>query len=373
MFRTGATFAAIAVGTLGMFAGIAMGASERAVASIHAAPRPSDAVDAIVRSGMAAEHIPGLSLTILRGGEIVRQSNYGFANLEQEIPVAAQTAFNIGSASKQIIAAGIMLLVQEGKIDLDASVSRYINDVPEQWRPITVRHLLTHTSGLVRDAPGFDPERDQSVMEVVRTAYPLPLLSPPGEKFEYCNTGYFLLAELIARVSGAPWQSFFETRFFRPLGMTATRATSRVDIIPRRASGYGWKDGGFENVTSYRAVRPSGAFVSTPADMAKWEKFLVAGTLLTQRSRELMWTRAQLNNGEAAPYGFGWRLEQVNGVREIGHAGSLPGFRAYYARYPDQDLTIIALANANNSSTEPTRIVRAVARELMGTRSSASQ
>lgn len=373
MFRARIIFATIAVSILGMFAGVTAAAPEPATVPTHAASQPGDAVDEIVQSGMAAEHIPGLSLTILRGGEIVRQSNYGFANLEQEVPVTAQTAFNIGSASKQIIAAGIMLLVQDGKIDLDASISRYLIDVPDAWRPITVRHLLTHTSGLVRDAPGFDAESDQSVMEVVRTAYPLPLLSPPGEKFEYCNTGYFILAELITRASGTSWQSFFEARFFRPLGMTATRPTSRVDIIPRRASGYGWKDGRFENVTSYRALRPSGAFASTAADMAKWEKSLVVGTPLTKRSRELMWTRARLNNGQEAPYGFGWRLEQVSGMREIGHAGSLPGFRAYYARYPDQDLTVIALANANNSSAEPTKIVRAVARELIGARISAAQ
>jgi D-alanyl-D-alanine carboxypeptidase len=363
----GGALATIAVATLSMFNGIALAASEPA-ALTYAAPQLPDAVDEIVRSGMAAEHIPGLSLTVLRGGEIVRQSNYGFANLEHDIPVTAQTAFNIGSASKQIIAAGVMLLVQDGKIDLEASVSRYISDVPDSWRPIKVRHLLTHTSGLVRDAPGFDPESDQPLMEVIRTAYPVPLLSPPGEKFEYCNTGYFLLAELITRVSGTPWQNFFEARFFRPLGMTGTRPTSRIDIIPLRASGYGWKDGRIENVTSFLALRPSGAFVSTAADMAKWEKSLVAGTFLTRRSRALMWTRARLNNGEEAPYGFGWRLEQVNGIREIGHAGSLPGFRAYYARYPDQDFTIIALANANNSSTEPTKIVRAVARELIGAR-----
>lgn len=368
MLRAGVGFVTITVAVLGMFAGTTARASEPAATPTQAASQPADAVDEIVRSGMASEHIPGLSLTVLRGGEIVRQANYGLANLEQEIPVSVRTAFNIGSASKQIIAAGIMLLVQDGKIDLDASVSRYISEVPEQWRPITVRHLLTHTSGLVRDAPGFTPESDQTVMEVVRTAYPLPLLSPAGEKFEYCNTGYFILAELITRVSGTRWQDFFQARFFGPLGMTATRPTSRVDIIPRRASGYGWKNGWFENVTSYRALRPSGAFTSTAEDMAKWEKSLVAGTFLTQRSRELMWTRARLNNGQEAPYGFGWRLEEVNGMREIGHAGSLPGYRAYYARYPDQGLTIIALANANNSSTEPTGIVRAVAREILSTR-----
>jgi CubicO group peptidase (beta-lactamase class C family) len=368
----GAALAAIAVATLTMFTGVASGAAAPA-APTSAASRLPDAVDEIVRSGMAAEHIPGLSLTVLRGGEIVRQSSYGYANLEHEIPVTAQTAFNIGSASKQIIAAGIMLLVQEGKIDLEASVSRYIGEVPDSWRPIKVRHLLAHTSGLVRDPPGFAPESDQPLMEVLGSAFPVPLLSPPGEKFEYCNTGYFVLAELITRVSGTPWQSFFEARFFRPLGMTGTRATSRIDIIPRRASGYAWKDGRIQNVTSYLALRPSGAFVSTAADMAKWEKSLVAGTLLSERSRALMWTRARLNDGEEAPYGFGWRLERVNGMREIGHAGSLPGFRAYYARYPDQDLTIIALVNANNGSTEPTRIVRAVARELIGARIPATE
>jgi CubicO group peptidase (beta-lactamase class C family) len=368
----GGALTRIAAATLSMFASIALAAPQPAVPT-DAQSRLPDAVDEIVRSRMAAEHIPGLSLTVLRGGEVVRQSDYGFANLEHQIPVTARTAFNIGSASKQIMAAGIMLLVQEGKIDLEASVSHYIEDVPEAWHPIKVRHLLTHTSGLVRDAPGFDPDSDQSVMEVVRTAYPVPLLSPPGEKFEYCNTGYFLLAELITRVSGTPWQSFFEARFFRPLGMTATRPTSRIDIVPLRASGYGWKDGRIENVTPFLALRPSGAFVSTATDMAKWEKSLVAGTFLTGRSRELMWTAARLNNGEEAPYGFGWRLEQVNGLREIGHAGSLPGFRAYYARYPDQDLTIIALANANNSPTEPTGIVRAVARLIVGSGSSGNK
>lgn len=330
-----------------------------------AAPSP-DAVDAIVRSGMAAAHIPGLSLTVLRGGEIVRQSSYGWANLEHRLPVDARTAFNIGSASKQIVAAGVMLLVQERRIELDASISRYIQDVPAHWRPITVRHLLTHTSGLVRDAPGFAPESDQSVMDVVRTAYPLPLLSTPGDRFEYCNTGYFILAELIARASGMPWPRFFQERFFAPLGMTATRATSRIDLIPGRAAGYEWKEDRFENVTPYRALRPSGAFVSTASDMARWERSLVRGTMLSRQSLAQMWTRARLNDGQLAPYGFGWRLEQVNGVSEIGHAGSLPGFRAYYARYPDHDLTIIALINANPGPAEPTGIVRAIAREMIG-------
>lgn len=360
----------LTIAICGLAAAVPASASEPAAPALAPAQSSdaSDAVDEIVRSGMAAQHIPGLSLTVLRGGEVVRQAGYGLANVENAVPVSAQTAFNIASVSKQVIASGIMLLVQEGKIDLDASIARYIDDVPARWRPITVRHLLSHTSGLVRDAPGFSADKDQPVIDVIRTAYPVPLLFGPGERFEYCNTGYFILAELITRLSDTPWPQFFQDRFFRPLGMTATRTTSLSDVIPGRAGGYLWKDGRLENAAQYQAVRPSGAFVSTPADLAKWERSLVRSTLLSKRSLEQMWTKARLNGGGEAPYGFGWRLEEVNGVREIGHAGSLPGFRAYYARYPDRDLTIIALANANYGPVDTRQIVRAVAATLMEAR-----
>lgn len=371
MFRAGVALA-LTVTVWGMLVATPASSSEPVRPAI-AAFQPADSIDEIVRAGMEAEHIPGLSLTVLRGGEIVSQSDYGLANLETGVPVNAGTAFNIGSLSKQIIATGIMMLVQEGRIDLDASISRYIDDVPIQWRPITVRQLLTHTSGLVREAPGFSGDKDQPIMDVVRTAYPVPLLFNPGEKFEYSNVGYFTLAELITRTSGTPWQIFFQDRIFRPLGMTATRTTTPVDIIPGRAGGYIWKDGKFENASPYRALRPSGAFVSTATDMAKWEKSLARGTLLSRRSLEQMWTKARLNSGEDVPYGFGWRFEQINGARELGHAGSLPGFRAYYVRYPDHDLAIIALANANNNSTAPRDIVRAVAKELMNAKVAARE
>ncbi|MGK6320805.1 serine hydrolase domain-containing protein [Sphingomonas sp. DT-204] len=370
MFRTRAGLATLALVLWGASVAAPTSSSEPPASAASQAP---DSIDEIVRSRMAAQHIPGLSLTVLRGGEVVRQSNHGLANVENAVPVSAETAFNIASVSKQIIASGIMLLAQEGKIDLDASLSRYIEDVPAHWRPITVRHLLTHTSGLVRDAPGFSAEKDQPVIDVVRTAYPVPLLFNPGEKFEYCNTGYFILAELITRTSGTPWPQFFQARLFQPLGMTATRTTSPIDIIPKRAGGYLWKDGRFENAAQYRALRPSGAFVSTPADLAKWEQSLVRGTLLSKRSLAQMWTKVRLNGGEEAPYGFGWRLEEVNGVREIGHDGSLPGFRAYYARYPDRDLTIIALANANYGPVNMRESVRAVATKLMETNTAARQ
>ena len=316
-------------------------------------------VERIVRDEMHKQNIPGLAITMLRDGKIVHQLALGMANLEHKVPVATETAFSIGSLSKQFIASAIMLLEQEGSIDLDAKISRYLSDVPDAWSMITVRHLLTHTSGLVREGPAFRPEVRQPDIEVIRSAYQLPLRFAPGEKFEYCNLGYFILVEIISRVSGMTWPEFFQARIFHPLEMNATRVTSVTDLIPHRSGGYQWREHRFENVVPFLALRPSGAFVSTATDLAKWEQTLTKPGLLTKKSLDLMWTRFRLNSGESVPYGFGWRLNSVGGQLEIGHGGSLPGFRAYYARYPEKHLSIIILTNSGDA--EPRAIARAVA------------
>jgi CubicO group peptidase (beta-lactamase class C family) len=318
--------------------------------------------DAVVREEMVRQHIPGVALMILRDGRVVHQAGFGTADLEQNLPVRPDTAFNIGSLSKQFLAEGTLLLVQEGKVALDAPVSRYLPDAPASWSAITVRHLLSHTSGLIREAPGFDGDKVQSDADVIRSAYATPLNAPPGTRFEYCNLGYFILAEIITRTSGKPWPAFFAERVFGPAGMTATRPTSLTDLIPHRAHGYAWNAGRFENALSYRALRPSGAFTSTAADLAKWEAVLARGGLAGGTARAEMWQPARLLNGEAAPYGFGWRIESVEGHTEIGHGGSLPGFRSYYARYPHAKLAIIVLTN--NGAAEPRDIARGIARTM---------
>ena len=318
--------------------------------------------DAVVREEMRRQHIPGVALTILRDGKVVHQASFGTADLEQNLPVRSDTAFNIGSLSKQFVAEGTLLLVQEGKVALDAPVSRYLSDAPASWSAITVRHLLNHTSGLVREAPGFDGDKVQSDIDVIRSAYATPLNAPPGTRFEYCNLGYFILAEIITRTSGTPWPTFFAERVFGPAGMTATRPTSLTELIPHRARGYAWNAGRFENALSFRALRPSGAFTSTATDLAIWEGILARGGFAGSAVRAEMWQPARLANGEAAPYGFGWRIEPVEGHTEIGHGGSLPGFRAYYARYPHAKLAIIVLTN--NGAAEPRDIARGIARTM---------
>lgn len=319
--------------------------------------------DAIVRDEMSKQHIPGVALAILRDGKLVHQASFGSADLEQDLPVSPDTAFNIGSLSKQFLAEGILLLVQDGKVALDAPVSRYLPDAPASWSAITVRHLLSHTSGLTREGPAFDGNKEQSDADIIRSAYAVPLNTPTGTKFEYSNLGYFILAEIVTRTSGKPWPVFFAERIFTPLGMMATRPTSLFDLIPRRARGYAWEDGRLQNAPGFVALRPSGAFTSTMADLVKWEAVLARGGLAGGAARSEMWRPARLANGQAAPYGFGWRLESVEGHAEIGHGGSLPGFRSYYARYPEAKLAIIVLTN--NGGAEPRDIARGIARTML--------
>lgn len=319
--------------------------------------------DAIVREEMLKQHIPGVALVILRDGKVIHQAGFGTADLEQNLPVRPGTAFNIGSLSKQFLAEGILLLVQEGKVALDAPVSRYLPDAPAIWSAITIRQLLSHTGGLIREVPGFDGDKVQNDADVIRSAYATPLNAPPGTRFEYSNLGFFILAEIITRTSGTPWPAFFAERVFGPAGMTATRPTSLTDLIPHRARGYVWNAGRFENALSYRALRPSGAFTSTVTDLAKWEAVLARGGLAGAAARAEMWRPARLASGETAPYGFGWRIEPVEGHTEIGHGGSLPGFRSYYARYPHAKLAIIVLTN--NGAAEPREIARGIARTML--------
>ena len=172
----------------------------------------ADDIDAIVRAEMARQKLPGLALAIVRDGTVVKVQGYGHADVARAVPVTPDTVFKIGSVSKPLIASAVMLLAQEGRLSLDDPVSKYLEGTPDTWKAITIRHFLTHTSGVVREGPAFDPFRVQPVADVIRSAYPMPLRFPTGTKWEYCNVGYFSLAEIIGRVSGGPWFDFLAAR-----------------------------------------------------------------------------------------------------------------------------------------------------------------
>ena len=310
----------------------------------------ADKVDDYIKAAMQRGHVPGISVAVLKDGKIIKVEGYGLANVELNVPARAETVYKIGSVSKQFIASGIMLLIDEGRISLDDKISKFLEGTPDTWKEITVRHLLTHTSGIIREAPGFDPLKVQNDADVIKTAYPLPLRFAPGEKWEYCNVGYFTLAEIIRKVTGKAWGEYLKDRLFLALEMNATRTTTIADIVENRANGYQWVNGKLQNADVYFALRPSGAFLSTVLDLAKWDAALYTDRILKQSVRDQMWTPVKLNNGTTNPYGFGWELGSVGGHRQVHHGGALPGFRAEISRFVDDKLTVVVLTNSDNAN-----------------------
>ena len=312
----------------------------------------ADNVDDYIKDQMQKQHVPGVSLAVIKDGKIIKAEGYGLANIELNVAARPETVYKIGSVSKQFIAAGILLLVQEGRISLSDNISKFLEGTPDTWKEITVRHLLTHTSGIVREAPGFDPLKVQNDADVIKTAYPLPLRFAPGEKWEYCNVGYFTLAEIIRKVTGKPWGEYLKENVFMPLEMKATRTTTMTELVQDRANGYDWRDGTLQNSAVYLALRPSGAFLSSVLDLAKWDAALYTDRLLKQSVRDQMWAAVKLNNGTSQPYGFGWELASPEGHKLVHHGGTLPGFRAELARFVDDKLTVIVLTNGSNADPD---------------------
>jgi D-alanyl-D-alanine carboxypeptidase len=308
----------------------------------------ADQVDDYVKAQMKTFGLPSVSLVILEEGKVTKTAAYGVADVVRGTPAAPDTVYKIGSVSKQFIATGIMLLVQDGRLKVDDPISRYLEGTPPTWQPLTIRHLLTHTGGIVRESPAFDPRKVQSDADVIKAAYPLPLRFTPGSKWEYCNVGYFALAEIITRVSGTPWQQFMHERVFKPAGMMVTAPTNITPTLRNRAFGYTGDDNS-RQADDWLALRPSGAFLSTAGDLAKWDALLYTDKVLSEASRREMWTPVRLNDGTTYPYGLGWRTETLkNGRHVVWHGGSMPGFRAYFGRFPAERVTVILLTNGDD-------------------------
>lgn len=323
----------------------------------------ADKVDAFIKAEMQRQNIPGVALAVIKDGKVIKNKGYGLANIETNTPVTSETVFKIGSISKPIIAMGIMLLVEEGKISLEDKVSKYLEGTPETWKDITVRHLLSHTSGIIREAPGFDSAKIQPDADVIKTAYQSPLVFTPGEKYQYCNIGYFSLAEIIRKVSGKPWSEFLSERIFKPFGMNSTRTTTFDEIVINRANGYSFSNNKLSNSEVYLALRPSGAFLSTISDLVKLEKALAEKTFLKPETRKMMWTPFKFNNGKDSNYGLGWAIDEVNGRKRIGHGGSLNGFKSYFARFVDDGITIIVLTNL--AQVDPAEFSKGIAAQYL--------
>ncbi|WP_422927173.1 serine hydrolase domain-containing protein [Singulisphaera sp. PoT] len=308
-------------------------------------------VDAYINAQMKRHRIPGLSLAVVKDGKIIKAAGYGLANVETNTPATPETRYKIASVSKPIVATAVMILVQEGKLGLEDKASRYLEDTPEAWKDITVRQLMNHTSGLVEDPPGFEPFRIKPDAEVIRSLYSKPLLFKPGAGFSYSNAAYFALGEIIRKASGTPWDELLQARVFGPTGMSSTRTTTTTEIVPQRARGYSLKEWRLINAEDWVAVRPSGAFLSTAVDLAKWDLALDAAEILPKSSLEQMWAPTKLSDGKVVPYGLGWTAAHWQGHRQISHNGHLPGFLTQFQRFPDDRLTVALLVNTEKADT----------------------
>jgi CubicO group peptidase (beta-lactamase class C family) len=305
-------------------------------------------VDEYIRAEMQAQQIPGLALAVIKDGKTVIARGYGLANVEHQVPVKPETIFQSGSTGKQFTATAVMMLVEEGKLSLDDKITKYFPDGPEAWQKITVRHMLTHTSGMTDYPQDFDLRRDYAEDELYQRIKPIPLAFQPGEKWSYSNLAYVMLGLLIHKVSGKFYGDFLQERIFKPLEMTTARIISESDIVPNRAAGYRVANGQLKNqdwVSPSLNTTADGALYLTIYDMAKWDAALYTEKLLKKSSLEQMWTPVKLNDGKTHPYGFGWALGQVRGHRVIEHGGAWQGFKAQISRYVDDKLTVIVLAN----------------------------
>ncbi len=386
-------------GLLGVIAAVAL-----AVQPVHAAPVSDPAtlaaVDAAAQAAMGEQRIVGFTLGIMSRGEMIFDKGYGMANLETQTPATPETVFRIASIHKQFTAAAILLLAERDKLSLDDRLSKFVPEFP-RGDEVTIRQILTHTAGIRNYTwdPDFWRSRskvDTTTDEFVRYIATLkPLYDfEPGTKFNYSNSGYYLLGAVIEKVTRRPFAEFLDTELFRKADMKHTAVDRAADVVLHRASGYERvKDqpGRFENAPfiSMSTVGSNGSIRSTTADLAKWHRALLGGRILKPSSLALMLTPGRLKDGRlassakfepaptapapapAAPkdakpkppeaqrdYGFGINIERdAQGRRSLAHEGGINGARSRLVTYPDAELTIVFLANTGEGITNVPKTV----------------
>ena len=318
-----------------------------------------DNIDKFIEQQMKDQKIVGLSLGVIVNGKIVKAKGYGVANLEYNIPATENTVYKMASVSKHMIASAIMKLVEEGKLNLSDSITKFFKGAPPAWNKITIRHLMNHTSGLPRESPAFQPMLTQSDSLLIRVAYNTSMVFPTGTSWQYCNLGYFMLADIIRQISGKPFSRFMKDDIFYKYGLSNTQTTSLDYIVPMRANGYARYGGDtMVNAPNYVALRPSGAFLSTISDMMKWELLMQNNQMLTKKSWLQMWddtVKIASTNSSAPPiyYGYGWNVSSYKNRKLVSHGGSLPGFRTIYYRFPDEKIAIVILTNSEPTNANP--------------------
>ena len=318
-----------------------------------AAPTPAGKVDQLF-APWNDPGAPGASIAVIQDGEIVYDAGYGSAQLEYGIPITPSTIFHVASVSKQFTAFAVAMLADQGKLSLDDDIRKYLPEMPDFGHTITIRHLIHHTSGL-RDQWNLLVIGGWRMDDVITREQVLRVMSnqrelnfPPGEEMLYCNTGYTLLAEIVARVSEQSFPEWTQENIFAPLGMTSTHFhDDHQFVVPDRAYSYGndTQRGGFrKSVLSYANVGATSLF-TTVGDLAKWSDNLDNGTVGGERVIEQVLSRAVLNSGDTVGYAFGLGIGTYRGLPTVSHTGGDAGFRSVLMKFPEQDFAVAILSN----------------------------
>ena len=313
-------------------------------------------VDSLVHAYMTESHAPGVSVAVIRGRDTLVNAGFGLADIAAHRQATPATIYEIGSNTKQFTSAAIMRLAEEQKLSIDDDVSKYLPQIPLHGNRVTIRELLTHTSGIHsyteveawRAHWAEDLTPDSIMGFVAKDTFDFA----PGTRFKYDNSGYILLGMVIEKVSGEPYAKYLEKEFFEPLGLTHTSYCPSHTTDPAFAAGYSKKDDGVVPHEYLSLTQPyaAGSLCSTVGDFVMWQRDLAAGKVVSPQSFTLMTTAATLTNGQPIRYGFGLFPGDVLGHKDFSHSGGIPGYTTMAYSFPADTLNVVVFSNYDGAS-----------------------
>src|SRR5215213_3855133 len=325
-----------------------------------------------IMSAMVRAGAPGAAVMVIQDGKVIHKKGYGLANVEAGTPIDSNTAFDLASVSKQFTAMAIMILAERGKLSYDDPLTKFFPEFPAYASKITVRHLLTHTSGLPDYMASFQKlgkkDFEPTSKDAIRmlSEMPEPRFAP-GEKWEYSNSGYVVLAQIVEKASGMGFASFMKKNVFDPAGMSNTLvADESRPKIANRAISYAPEVECFRNIdyTPLNLIYGDGNVNTSLEDMYRWDQALYTERLVKQATLKQAFTPAKLNDGSPTRYGFGWSISDLNGLPVLAHGGAWVGFRTSIARFPSERFTVIMLSNF--ARFNPEAVSKRIARVYLG-------
>jgi CubicO group peptidase (beta-lactamase class C family) len=324
--------------------------AQTAPAQVSANKQIAAKTDEYMKASVKFDQFSG-SILIARNGSPIVSRGYGMANYQLNAPNTPQTVFRIASLTKQFTALAVMQLQERGKLNVNDAICKHLEDCPSAWQSVTIRRLLTHTSGIPNFSSLPDWDDKLSIQPFTKTDFvkvfrDLPLLFAPGENFRYSNSGYYLLGLIIESASGETYQDFLKKNIFAPLGMKHTGLYEPRPLTPNLATGYYWSLNSYVNAPYHDSTGSfsNGGLISTTNDLLLWDQALYTEKLVSRKSLDEIFTPGKRN------YGYGWIIEKRFNRNSMGHSGSFNGFSSFILRFPDERLTVVVLSNSDEAS-----------------------